>query len=56
MYRMGILFWVAKIPNIFWGVPDIPDIFLFAGGGGKQKISGPSLRMKKNEPLLPLGP
>ena len=26
MYRIGILFWVAKISNIF-GVLEIPDIF-----------------------------
>ena len=26
-YRMGDIFWVAKIPNIF-GVLEIPDIFL----------------------------
>ena len=31
MYRLRIFFRVAKISNIFRGMPDIPDIF-----GGKQ--------------------
>ena len=27
MYRMGILFWVAKISNMFCGMPDTPNMF-----------------------------
>ena len=27
-YRIGIFLWVAKISNIFFGVLEIPDIFL----------------------------
>ena len=27
MYRMGIFLGIAKISNIFWGMPDVPDIF-----------------------------
>ena len=27
MYRMGIIFWVAKISNTYLGMPDIPNIF-----------------------------
>ena len=42
IYRMGILFWVAKISNIFLGMPDIPNYFW-----GKQSKLSPSLRMKK---------
>ena len=44
----GDTFVVVKISNIFGRMPDIPDFFL--GGGevaGKQKMLGPSLRMKK---------
>ena len=26
MYRMGMLFGAAKISNIVWGMPSIPDI------------------------------
>ena len=26
--ELGIFSWVAKISNIFFGVPEIPDIFL----------------------------
>ena len=26
-YRIGDIFWVAKISNIFFGVLEIPDIF-----------------------------
>ena len=26
MYRMGMLFGAAKISNIVWGIPSIPDI------------------------------
>ena len=29
MYRMGIIFRVAKISNIFWGMLVIPDIHLW---------------------------
>ena len=29
MYRTGIFLGVAKISNIFWGMPDVPDIYLF---------------------------
>ena len=34
---MGDFLWVAKISNIFWGVIEIPDIyiyFFFFWGGG----------------------
>ena len=30
-YRKGVIVWVAKNSNIFWGVLEIPDIF-----GGEQ--------------------
>ena len=55
-YRMRIFFGAAKF-QIFLGMPDIPDFFFyflfffsFGGGvgGGKQKMLGPSLCMKKN--------
>ena len=26
-YRIEIFFVVARISNIFWGMPDIPDLF-----------------------------
>ena len=44
MYRMRIFFWVPKISNSFWGMPDIQDIFFC-----KQYMLGPCLRMKKQE-------
>ena len=28
MYRIGIFLWVAKISKLFFGVLEIPDIFL----------------------------
>ena len=33
---MGILFGVAKLSNIFWVKPDIPDFFFFFFFFGKQ--------------------
>ena len=39
---MGISFWVAKISNKFWGMPDIQDISF-----AKHWIPCPSLRMEK---------
>ena len=27
MYILGMFLGVVKISNIFWGMPDIPDIF-----------------------------
>ena len=33
MSRYRIFFVVAKISNIFRGMPDIPDLFLGGGGG-----------------------
>ena len=35
-------FWVAKFSNSFFGVLEIPDIFV-----GEGQMLGPSLRMKK---------
>ena len=43
MYRIEILFGHAKISKIFWGMPDMPDIF-----ESKQHMLGPSLRSKTN--------
>ena len=66
----GDIFGVAKISNLFWGMPDIPYIYIYyiyiyfffffffflgGGGDGKQWMLGPSLRMKKNE-STPLPP
>ena len=36
MFKMGIFWGVAKISNIFGGMPDI-DFFFFLGGGGGGK-------------------
>ena len=33
----------AEISNVYWGMPDKPDLFLF----GTQLMLGPSLRIKK---------
>ena len=46
---MNIFLGVAKILNIFMGMPEIPDVF------GKPKMLGPNLRIKKNESTSPLG-
>ena len=42
---MGIFLGDQKISSV-GGMPDIP-LFLFAGGGVKQKMLGPSLGVKK---------
>ena len=41
LYIIGIFLGVVKILNIFWGMPDIPDIFCI------QLMLCPSQRMKK---------
>ena len=42
MYRIGDIFWAAKISNIFFVVLEIPDIFW-----GEGQMLGLSLRMQK---------
>ena len=46
----GIIFWTEKF-QIFLAMPDIPDLFIFfwgGGDGGKQKLLGTSLCMRKD--------